>query len=178
MDWLALITGLPSASSIPAGARAYLRGVIVNQAVAAGASANRIIAALTGTGYGVRRSQMLQVIGAVKDRYVASATAYQLAWGAPADEALRAPAPPGWTGRYVHQVTATYRTTDEEGNYLLHTRTLGIVSSASLNPEEATSAAMSIMSQSVPSDEEERYPLSGDILSLELTGTWYQVRAA
>lgn len=178
MDWLALITGFPPSNQVSAGVRAYLRGVVVTQAVTAGASANQIIAALQGTGYGVRRQTMLSVIGQAKARAAASQTSYQLPFGQPASELLKEPAPAGWTGRYVHQVTATYRTTDEEGNYLLHTRTLGIISNHLLTPEQATAAALDIMTQSLPSDEEERYPLSGDILSLELSGTWYQVRAA
>ena len=178
MDWEALIASFPDPTTVADGARAYMRAMGIQAGVQAGASSNAIIRALSGMGYGIRRSQALTAIAQARSRYGAATTASQIPFGESAGTVLGGEAPTGWTGKYVHQVTATYRSVDEQGNYLLHTRTLGVVTRRPLSPEEATTAAMDVMTQTPISEEESHYPLNADILSLELTGVWFQTRTA
>ncbi len=178
MDWQALIASFPNVTEISPGTAAYYRAMGIQAGVSAGASSNAIIRALQGQGLSFRRTQMLSTISQARNRSALSSTANQVPMAESVGDVLPGAAPQGWTGNYVHQVTATYRSIDEEGNYLLHTRTLGLVGRNVLTPEEATGAAYDLMSQTPPSDEESNYPLSADILSLELTGAWYQVRQA
>jgi hypothetical protein len=81
--------------------------------------------------------------------------------------------PENWTGRYVHQVTVTYRTRDTEGNYELHTRTLGVKSSTPLSPMAASNAALDIMEEEPEPGGTPRLPDVAGVLSTQLTGVWY-----
>lgn len=178
MDWQALIASFPNVTEISPGTAAYYRAMGIQAGVQAGASSNSIIRALQGQGLGIRRTQLLSTISQARDRFSTATTATQIPPGESAGTVLAGEAPAGWTGRYIHQVTATYRSIDEEGNYLLHTRTLGIVTRRALTAEEASAHAFDLMTQTPLGDEESPYPLSADILSLELTGVWYQTRMA
>jgi len=176
VSWLDLLGSVAGLGGIAGEARSYLRGQVISQAVSAGASANSILRALSANGLGVRRNQGLDLVAQEKSRQLASAGAGQVPFGATADQAL-AGAPHNWTGNYVHQVTTTYRTKDEEGNYLLHTRTIGLKGTTALTPEQAVQAAMDIMATSAIGEAGEgRYPMAGAVLSASLSGVWYDTQ--
>lgn len=176
MTWLETVTDLVRLGSVTGAASSYLRGMIIGQGVSQGASANSILSALTNAGIGIRRNQGLALVAEEQDRQAAGATANQLDLNSPASDLLGVTPPTGWTGQYVHQVTATYRTTDEEGNYILHTRTLGLKSSQVMTPSESIEAAQQIMTSEIPADEEDNYPLPSDVLAMNLTGVWYDTQ--
>lgn len=176
MTWLDTLSELNRLGNITGAATSYLRGAIIQQAVSAGASANSILSALSANGLGLRRQQGLALVNEEQSRQAASGTASQLNLTSSTAQLLDTAPPENWTGQYVHQVTATYRTRDEEGNYILHTRTLGLKSTNALTPAQAIQSATDIMTSDVPSDEEADYPLPSDVLSMSLTGTWYDVQ--
>ena len=176
MSWLDLLGSVAGLGGIAGEARSYLRGQVITQAVRAGASANSILRALSANGMGLRRQQGLDLVLQEKTRQLASSTVNQVPFGVTADTALSG-APHNWTGNYVHQVQATYRTKDEEGNYLVHTRTIGLKGTTPLTPEEAVAAAMDIMATSqIGEAAEGRYPMAGSVLSVSLTGIWYDTQ--
>ncbi len=173
MSWLDLLGSVAGLGGVAGEARSYLRGQVITQAVRAGASANSILRALSANGMGVRRGQGLDLVAQEHSRQLASSTANQIPFGSTAEQALGG-APVNWTGKYVHQVTVTYRSTDTEGNYLLHTRTIGLPGPVLLTPEEAVQAAMGIMAtEPVGEAEEARYPLAKNVLTASLSGIWY-----
>lgn len=176
MSWLDTITEISRLGGITGAATSYIRGVIISTAVGQGASANSILSALSANGLGIRREQGLQLVSAEKQRQAAGQTASRLGLNTPSSQLLDTVPPENWTGQYIHQVTATYRTRDEEGNYILHTRTLGLKSATALTPADAVAAAQQIMSSEVPAEEEGNYPLPSDVLSMELSGVWYDVQ--
>lgn len=176
MSWLNTVTEISRLGGITGAAASYLRGVIIQAAVGEGASANSILSALSANGLGIRRDQGLQLVSAEQSRQAAGATASRLNLNSPSSELLGTAPPANWTGQYIHQVTATYRTRDEEGNYILHTRTLGLKSATALTPADAMAAAQDIMTSSIPAEEEGNYPLPSDVMSMSLTGVWYDVQ--
>lgn len=176
MTWLDTLAELASSDVGVGPGASYTRGAIITQAVREGASGNAILDALGAAGLGVRREQGLSLIAAERSRQMAGRTAAQLDLSASPAAILSATPPDGWTGQYVHQVTVTYRTRDEEGNYLLHTRTLGIKSASLLTAADAYAAATEIMTSQIPSEEEGEYPLPSDILSGSLSGVWYDTQ--
>ena len=176
MSWIDLLGSIAGLGGVSGEASSYLRGQVINQAVRAGASANSILRALSSNNMGIRRGQGLDLIAQEKARQLAGTTTTQLPPGISADAALGM-APENWTGQYVHQVTATYRTKDEEGNYMLHTRTIGLKGTVPLTPAEAAQAAMDILA--TPGGEEPtegNYPKGGDVLSVSLSGVWYDTQ--
>lgn len=176
MTWEETLNELAGLTGIPYQARSYVRGVIITQAVRAGASANRILSTLANYGMGIRRDQGLQLVAEERDRQAAGATAVQLDLNTPVSELLGATPPPNWTGQYVHQIAYTYRETDEDGKYLLHTRTFDIKSATVLTPSDAIAAANDIISQS-PQDEEGSFTFNpSDVVSTALSGAWYDVQ--
>ena len=164
MTWDSLLSDLSGVISAHAAAASYIRGVVIGQAVRAGASANSILNSLTGAGLGIRRTQGL------------GATSAQITLAQPIDESVLGGAPAGWNGQIIHQVSVVYRTRDEEGNYLLHTRTLGIKSSTVLTPEEAIVAAQSILTQTAEPGASTYIVDPGSVLSMSLSGAWYDTQ--
>ena len=143
-----LLSDLALSGGVPDAGASYTRGVLITQGVRAGESANTIISGMSSLGIGIQRTQALNLIRAEIERQAAGATANQLDLNTPVSELLGAAPPAGFTGQYVHQVAVTYRTRDEEGNYMLGTRTMGIKSQSILTAGEAASAALDIIAQS------------------------------
>lgn len=159
-----------------AGALAYTRGAIISAGAQAGASTYAVAKVLRQQGIGFRYENIRDILAESKANLATSATAAALDIDASTGEILPGQAPANWDGTYFHQVTATYRTRDELGNYQLNYRTLGIRSVEALSPSEAISDALGIIEQ--PADEEEPNTpvMAGDLLSLQLTGAWYGTR--
>ena len=176
MSWLETLGDLASLGGISGAAHSYLRGQIITQAVRAGASANSILKALSGYGLGIRRTQGLAMVRGEQARQLAGATANQISATDSLGQLLGTTPPANWTGRYMHQVTVTYRTRTPEGDYQLHTRTLGIKSTELLSPETATQGALDIMNTGALTAEEGAYPLPSDILTSAMTGIWYDTQ--
>lgn len=162
---------------IPNAARSYVRGEAIRYLVSAGHSANSILSQLSSAGLGVRRQQGLQMVAAERERVASAASAPQLALGSSTGQLLGAAPPENWTnGKYVHQVTVVYRTHDDEGNLVLHQRTVGLKSTTVLTGEQANAAALNIIATN-PSGEEGRYPASvNDVLATTLTGVYYDTQ--
>ena len=155
------------------GSVAYTRGALISAGVGAGASANQILSALTQAGIGIRRSQGLSLVAAEQGRQAAVSTAAQLAFDSSSGQLLPGAPPENWTGQYVHQVTATFRTTDEAGNYEMSERTMGIKASNTLSPQEAAEAAMSILETPVAEEDADTYGTAGNLINMQLSGVWY-----
>lgn len=162
---------------IPNAARSYVRGEAIRYLTAAGHSANSILSQLSSAGLGIRRQQGLQMIAAERERVASAASAPQLALGSSTGQLLGTAPPENWTnGKYVHQVTITYRTRDAEGNYLLHQRTVGLKSTSVLTGEQANAGALDIVATN-PSGEDGRYPMGvSDVLATTLTGIYYDTQ--
>lgn len=176
MTWLDLLGQVAGLGGIESAARSYLRGQVITQAVRAGASANSILSALSANGLGIRRQQGLDLVANEADRQRSASPIGQVPYDATPESVIGA-APENWTGNYVHQVTATYRERDEEGNYTIYTRTMGIKGANLLTPEEAGMAALDIMSTQAPGEASEgNYPTAGQVLTVGLTGTWYDTQ--
>lgn len=176
MTWDSLLSDLSGVISAHAAAASYIRGVVIGQAVRAGASANSILNSLTGAGLGIRRTQGLALVREEVARQALGATSAQINLAQPIDESVLGGAPAGWNGQIIHQVSVVYRTRDEEGNYLLHTRTLGIKSSTVLTPEEAIVAAQSILTQTAEPGASTYIVDPGSVLSMSLSGAWYDTQ--
>lgn len=176
MSFSDLVSGLVDSESVGDAAAPYTRGVVISQGVRAGESANSIVSALSRLGIGTRRDQALSQIRDEVARQAAGRTSLQLDLNATPEDLLGAEPPAGWTGQYVHQVAVTYRTRDEEGNYLLHSRTMGIKSSTLLTASEAGQAAVGILEQGT-GELQEGYIVSMDsVLTIGLSGAWYDVQ--
>ena len=158
------------------GAETYARGAILNYGARAGYSANATLGMLRQAGVGFRRQDALATFRGIKAQIAAGQTAAMIPVDATTGEILPGTPPDNWTGRYVHQVTATFRSRQEDGTYAVTQRSLGLLSGQPLSPGEAARAALGILETPVGEDSEERYPGVGDVLSLQLTGAWYQTR--
>ena len=176
MTWEGLLSDIAGLTGIPGAAQSYVRGVVITQAVRAGASANSIIRSLSSAGIGVRRQQALQLISAEQSRQAAGATSTQLDLTQPTDVLLAAEPPPGFTGQYIHQVSYTWRTRDAEGNYLLHTRTMAIKSPTILTGLDAMNATQDILSQSDLGPGDNTWVDPNSIIGMSLSGVWYDTQ--
>ena len=156
------------------GAISYARGAVIAAGARAGASANDIIGALSGTPLGIRRSTALQVIAEYKDQIAAGQTATALPIDTSSGELLTGTPPANWTGQYNHEVTATYRTKDSEGNWFLEHVQRNITSPVPMTPAEAISAAMDILATPADLDADSEAPDINSVISLALTGAWYR----
>lgn len=176
MSFSDLVSGLEGSESVGGPAAAYTRGIVISQGVRAGESANSIVGALSRLGIGIRRDQALSQVRGEVARQAAGKTTLQLDLNATPSELIDAVPPPGWTGQFVHQVAVTYRSTDEEGNYLLHTRTMGIKSPTLLTSYEAGQAAYGIIGQ-MQDEANGSFTVGADsVLTLGLSGAWYDVQ--
>lgn len=168
-SWYDVTTSAP-------GADEFMTGSILRAGAAAGASTNSVIRALQSAGLGFRESQVSAVYSALRAQTEANATASSLSVDSSTGQLLAGNPPEGWTGQYVHQVTATFRTRDDQGNYILSQRTLGVKSTSVLTPFDAAQSALSVINTPVEGDDQDRYGGSGDLLGLTLTGAWYDTR--
>jgi hypothetical protein len=155
------------------GAESYSRGAIIGYAVRNGISANATMGMLRQAGVGFRESQVSEIYGAYKDQIAASSGANALDFDSNTGELLPGTPPANWTGQYVHQVTANFRTRDDEGNYQINYRTFGIKASETLSPFDAMNAAMQIVDMPIGADDENSYGSAGDLISMGLTGAYY-----
>jgi hypothetical protein len=122
---------------------------------------------------GIRRSQGLDIVRAEQERQGAALTSAQLGVDYSTGAILQGQPPADWTGQYVHQVTVTYRTHDTEGNYELHTRTLGVKSTEALSPMAAVNSALDIMEEEPEAGKTPRLPTTAGVLTAQLSGVWY-----
>lgn len=155
------------------GVADYSRGAIISYGVGQGWSANRILAETTAAGVGIRRSQGLELVKAEQGRQGQAPSAAALGVDYTTGSILPGAPPENWTGQYVHQVTVTYRVTNEEGAYELHTRTLGVKSGVPLTPMAASNAALDIMEEEPEAGATPRLPMTTGVLTTQLTGVWY-----
>ncbi|WP_343576701.1 hypothetical protein [Mycobacterium sp.] len=158
------------------GAAAYARGQILGRAARIGMSGRAALRALRGAGIGVGSSSFWPAWRQIRQQMAINAQASALPVDYTTGELLAAEAPPGWTGRYVHQVTAQFRHRTEAGETAIQSRTLGVVSNVPLSPSEAVRAAMDIIETPTDSDSPTGYPVASQILTMALTGAWYQTR--
>lgn len=155
------------------GAQSYARGAIIGAGARAGESGASVLGSLRAFGLGLRTQDFYDVWRAISAQIATSQTASALNVDANTGQIMPGGAPANWTGQYVHQVTATFRTRDDQGNYELAQRTLGIKSVNTLSPFEASQAALGILEAPVDEEDEGGYGESGDLMSLQLTGAWY-----
>jgi hypothetical protein len=158
------------------GGMAYARGAIIQAGVREGYSIGSVTQALQGYGVSFSRGQISQQYHAYEDIVAAGQSAAQLSVDASTGEVLGGNPPEDWTGQYVHQVTATFRARTSSGEYELRTRTMGIKGSTILTPDEASQAALGIIETPIDEEDEDTYGSAGDLLSLSLTGAWYDTR--
>jgi hypothetical protein len=158
------------------GAAAYARGAIITAGVLAGWSGAATLAALRSAGLGVRTQSFYNAFSEAKARYEQGQSAAAVPPEVVAGESVLGQPPPNWTGRYVHQVTATFRVRNPEGTYAYVTRTMGILSDQLLTPEQAARSALGILETGEAATEEERYPSVSNLLNLSTTGVWYHTR--
>lgn len=175
MSWLGDLGGLTGNLDAP-GAAAYARGAIIGGAARAGWSGAQTLRQLRGLGIGIRTQDFYSTWRDIRGQVAAGQTSAMVPPGVTDTSALGAAAPEGWTGRYTHQVTATYRYTSETGERVLVTRTMGLVSDNLLSPIEASQAALGLIEANGGEETEGGYPQAGEVLSLSLTGQWYQSR--
>lgn len=158
------------------GAAEYARGAIMAAGAASGASGASVLGQLRSYGLGIRTQSFYQTYNALQARYAANASASSLSVDSTTGLFAAGNPPENWTGQYVHQVTATFRTRDDQGNYMLSQRTLGVKSATVLTPYDASQAALSVINTPVEDDDQGRYGGAGDLLGLTLTGAWYDTR--
>jgi hypothetical protein len=158
------------------GGMAYARGAIIEAGVREGYSIGSVRQALSGFGISFAGAQVSSVYNVLSENIAAGQTAAALSVDAATGQVLSGSPPDGWTGQYVHQVSATFRTQGTTGEYELRTRTMGIKSSELLDPFDAMAAATQIIETPVDEDDEDTYGSSGDLLSLSLSGVWYDTR--
>lgn len=158
------------------GAMAYARGAIMQAGSEEDYSLGSIRNALAGYGVSYEESWlrhayngMAQVIG---NRAAATALSVDTSTG----EILSGSPPDNWTGQYVHQITGQFRAQATTGEYEMRTRTFGIKSDMPLTPLDAANAAMQIIEMPVDEGDEDRYGAVGDLLTLNLTGAWFDTR--
>ena len=157
-----------------AGAVAYARGAIIQAGVLGGASANATLSALRDAGVGFNRANFLQTWREAQDQLGPAQRAGSLPLDASTGQIVPGEPPGDWTGQMVHQVTATWRTKETDGTWSIHSKPYGIIDTAWLTPAQAAQSALDMINTPMSSDEAERYPSGGDILSLTLTGGWYR----
>lgn len=176
MAWQEILSEVDSPGLLPDGTQAYLRGQVIQQAVSEGASTTSIRSYLSLNGIGLRTSTIGEAIAQERTRQAARSTIAEIDWTSSLASELPMRAPANWTGQYVHQVTAVFRTRDDEGNYLLHTRTFGIKSSSVLSPVDATSAALDIASTPVEEGGSDTGMDVSSLLMISLSGLWYDTQ--
>lgn len=174
MSFLEGIDGL--ADSIGSeGANAYARGAIIGWGARQGMSGRSTLTALRSAGFGIANGTFWDIWQGTQAQIAAGQTSAALPVDVTTGEILPGEPPEGWTGKYVHQVTGTYRYRAPSGETVVESRTVGLLSGQPLTPAEASAAAMDLFS--TPSDEEggTDLPDGSDMMTLQLTGAWYQV---
>ena len=172
MSWLGDLGGLDQ-SQWTEGGEVYARGAIIAGAARAGWSGAAALGQLRSMGRGSRRQDVYRAWNTVQDQWASNQTARALDVDASSGLAIAGQPPADWTGQYVHQVTATFRTPGEDGTYITEARTLGLKSNELLTPWGSAQGAMSILETPLEADAEGGYGTVGDLVSLQLTGVWY-----
>lgn len=158
------------------GGTAYARGAIIQAGVNEGYSIGSVRSALSGYGVSFSSGQVSSIYNNLAGIREAGQTASALPVDVSTGEIFAGEPPDDWTGSYVHQVTATFRSQLESGGYELRTRTIGIKSSELLTPFEASQAAMSLIDQPIDEEDQDTYGGIGNLLTTSLTGAWYDTR--
>jgi len=155
------------------GAAAYLRGYVIAPLIASGYSAAAGLRELRAAGLGFRTQDFYRAWNQVSAQVTAAQESPYLAYDVSAGTITGNNPPANWTGQYVHQVTATFRTREDDGSYLTRSRTLGVKADAALDPLNAAGVAMDILSSPVDAGDEDKYPAVGDLTGLQLTGVYF-----
>lgn len=158
------------------GAQVYARGAIMAGAAREGLSANRALGVLHSAGLGIRRADFLRAYSAARSALTGAAGAANIPLESARLPTGMPPAPSNWTGQYLHQVTVIYRQPGEAGTNVVLSRTLGIKSSTVLSPFEAAQGALGIVESPIEDEAESGYPSPSQVLSVQLTGMWYDTR--
>ena len=166
------LSGLADTLDNP-GALAYARGQIISYGVSQGISANQTLSALRSIGAGFNRANFLETFRQVQAAYIPAQRAGSLALDESTGMLLPSTPPADWTGQYVHQVTVTWRTKDDFGNYEIHSHPYATKSNSVLTPAQAVEDVLGIISTPLEGDEDYRYPVPSDILVMALTGGFY-----
>lgn len=158
------------------GVADYTRGAIVQWGVGQGWSQNRIEAELRNNGVGLQASVQRNLIQAEQARVQAGPGSAQLGIDYSSGELLAPEPPANWTGQYVHQVTFTTRTLQDDGSYELNDRTVGVKSSIPLTPAQAVNAGFDVISQAPASETGTPSPTLQNVVLSQLTGIWYDTQ--
>ena len=158
------------------GSMAYARGAIMQAGAEEGYSLGSIRNALAGYGIDYEETWLRNAYNGMAEIVGNRPAATELSIDSSTGEILSGSPPDNWTGQYVHQVTGQFRAKATTGEYELRTRTFGIKSDVPLTPLDAANAAMQIIDMPVSEEDEDRYGSVGDLLTLNLTGAWYDTR--
>lgn len=158
------------------GVADYARGAIIQWGVGQEWSQNRIEAELRNNGVGLQATQQRKLIQAEQDRQDARLTSTQLSVDYSTGELIAPEPPANWTGQYVHQVTMTTRSLEDDGSYTLSTRTVGIKASTPLTPSQAVNAAFDVITPQEGETGSPDSPAPGDVVLSQLTGIWYDTQ--
>ena len=156
------------------GAAAYLRGYVIAPLIASGYSAGTALRELQAAGLSFRSQDFYRAWSQVSSQVTAAQESPYLAYDISAGTITGNNPPANWTGQYQHQVTATFRTRQDDGSYLTRYRTIGVKADSVLDPLMAAGNALEIMSSPVDPDDEDKYPAVSDLMTLQLTGVWFQ----
>jgi len=157
------------------GVAAMARGAIITNRVGLGWSNNAIQRELSANGLGIGVGQLDPMVRAERARQAPGPAANQLGVDIQSGALLPGVAPAGWTGQYVHQVTVTYRTKDQAGNFALHTEARWVKAGNALSPAQAAQSALDTYTEGPSDDEEPTGPEMSQVLSASLSGVWYEV---
>lgn len=158
------------------GAITYARGAIISAGVAAGASSNQIISALSQAGIGVRRQDALRAIAELRQTYTSGQGAASIPFGHDVTTAMFGEPPSNWTGGYVYQAQVTYRLRNEDSSYSLFHTTKAIRSREALSPEDIASGVMGIVSTPIEEGGTPDVPDVSDLLTITTTGAWWDTQ--
>lgn len=158
------------------GTMAYSRGAILQAGVEEGYSLGSIRNAMAGYGVDYEETWLRNAYNGMAEIVGNRPAATELSIDTSTGEILSGNEPDGFTGQYVHQVTAQFRAKATTGEWELRTRTMGIKSDVPLTPLDAANAAMTLIEMPVSEEDEDTYGSVGDLLTLNLTGAWYDTR--
>jgi hypothetical protein len=110
---------------------------LITQGLGEGLSANSMLSAVRGAGFGIRRSSFLELVGSVRDAMTAS----PVIAGAPLDRLPDANAIVDWrggkAGTYLYRLNVFTRERDESGVFQITSVAWDIQTSELVTPEEA-----------------------------------------
>lgn len=156
------------------GGNAYARGAIIQAGVSEGYSIGSVRTALSGYGVSFAGSQVSDAYYGLSEALGREGPPASISLSSTGDMMPTGPPPDTWTGQYVGQVTATFRSRTEAGGYELRTRTFGVISDEPMSGFDATQNAMQIIESPIDEENADTYGSVGDLLTLNVTGAWYR----